>query len=188
MFLVGAAGEIPLCLDCHSKFQEAIDRQNDSLERLMNYLTAEMEMAVGLPGLYPRFPERKPRTVIRSGNITMHNIRIDNSNIGVLNSGHIGTVDTAIGAIRSAGDANAAAAFQGFTEALARLQDVDAELKNKLLELLSILATEATIPAPKRRRVAMKPLLLELATLSSGVNSLAQLYAQYAPAIAALFQ
>lgn len=188
LFLVGPEGQqVPLCLDCNAKFQEMLDRQNENSERMMNYLASEMEMTVGLSGLLPRFPERRPRTVIRSGNITMHNIKIDNSNIGVLNTGNIGTVDTAIGSMRSSGDSAAADSFRLLTEALVRLQDVDSELKNRLLEVLSVLASEATAPPAQRRKSAMRPLLVDLATLTSGVQSLAQLYAQYAPAILALF-
>lgn len=188
LFMVGDPGQaIPLCLDCNSKFQEVIDRQMENSERMLNHLAAEMEATVGMSGLVPRFPPRRPRTVIQSGKVTMHNINIDRSNIGVVNTGYIGSVDSAVGSMRAAGEANAADAFRGFTEKLLRLPDVDPKEKDAILELLSLLATEATMPPEKRRSSAMRTLLAELANLVSGIASAAQLHAQYAPLIARLF-
>jgi hypothetical protein len=155
---------------------------------MLNYLSAEMESAVGLPGIMPRFPARPPRAIIQSGNVTMHHINIDRSSIGVVNTGYIGQVDSAIGTMRSSGDASGAEGFKQFTEALVSLQSVDSAHKNKLLEILSVLASEATLPPEKRRKSAMRSLLVELATLTSGVADLATLYAHFGPAILALFQ
>lgn len=189
LFLVGVPGsQIPLCLDCNAKFQEMVARQIESQERTLNYLADQVEMTTGLPGLMPRFPPRRPRTVIQSGDVTMHNIRIDRSNIGVLNTGFIGSVDTAIGTMRSSGEGDAAEAFKTLIEELVRLEEVGAEHKNKILEILSVLASEATVPEKQRRKSAMRALLVELSTITSGVAALAELYAQYAPAIVTLFQ
>jgi hypothetical protein len=187
--MVGHPGsEVPLCLECHSKFQDVVDRRIENSERMMNYLSDLMEARIGIPGLAPRFPPRPPRTVIQAGNFTMHNIRIDRSSIGVLNTGYINSVDTAIGTMRGSGEESAADAFRSLTEELVRIQGVEAEHKDKVLEILSVLASEATVPREQRRKSAMRALLSELATLTSGVAALAQLYSQYAPAIAALFQ
>jgi len=187
MFLFGHPGnQVPLCLDCNAKVQEVLDRQMENQERMLNYLTDEMDAMIGLPGLGPRFPPRPPRAVIRSGNITMHNINIDRSNIGVLNSGVIGSIDSAIGAIRSAGDSHAATLLKEFTEQLVALQNVDADTRNRLIELVSALASELTLPPPDRRKALIRTLLSGISEISQTVSSLSQLYAQFAPAFADL--
>ena len=66
--------------------------------------------------------------------------------------------------------------FRGFAEQVIGNAQADVELKGKILEILCVLASEATAPKPQRRGTAMWALTTELATLCSGVASLAQLY------------
>lgn len=109
MHLVGSGNaQVPLCLDCNLKHVQLITMQNDMLERQMNYLTDYMDMVVGLPGLSPKFPERKNVTI---GGITLNNIKIDRSTVGVVNTGSIETVDSAVTVLKQSGDPQLAAAF-----------------------------------------------------------------------------
>jgi hypothetical protein len=187
MFLVGPSGhETPLCLDCNAKLQDILDRQAEQHERMINHLTAEMEAYIGLPGLMPQFPPRRPRPIIQTGHVTMHHIRIDHSIVGLVNSGFIGSVDSAVGSMSAAGETNGAAAFKEFTEQVLAL-NIDPPKKDSILEILTVLASEATLPPPQRRTIPMRALLAELATVTSGVASLAELYARFAPAFARLF-
>lgn len=186
LFVVGDEGP-GFCLDCYAKFQEMLDRQMENQERMLNYLSDQVEAAVGIYGLAPRFEPRRPRTVLLKGGVTMHNINIDRSTIGLVNTGTIGQVDTAVGVMKASGDSDAASAFRDFTEKLFQLQDVDAELKNKLLEVLGALASEATLPRPQRRASVTRALLTELSTIAGGAAGVAQLYSQFAPTFASLF-
>lgn len=189
LFMMGDSQKaIPFCLDCVAKFQEVVDRQQDRTSQLLNYLAAHIEATVGLPGLVPRMPLRQSRTVIQQGGLTMNNIHIDRSNIGLVNTGIIGTVDTAVGVMKASGEDAGAKAFKELTEKVVANADADAVTKNKIIELLSVLASEATAPKERRRGAAMRTLLVELTSVCSGVASLAQLYQQYAPAIEAFFR
>jgi hypothetical protein len=188
MFLVGPEGQqVPLCLDCNVKLQALQNQRLENNERMMNFLAAQVEMTAGIPGLVPRFPARTRPIAVHTGDLVTNNLTIADSNIGVLNTGSIGSVDSAIGVLYSAGDQQVADSFRAFTEALVQIEEVQAEQKNHLLELLSVLSAEATVPAERRRKSAMRPLLTEIATLCSGVASLAALYALFFPAIEALF-
>lgn len=189
LFLYGdGEAAVPLCLECGLKMQSIIDRRLEDCERMVNYSAQQIEMAVGLPGLVPRFPERKRPTVINAGGVSMTSLNIDRSTIGLVNMGQIGTVDSAVGVLSTSGEVDAAKAFKQFTEALVRIQEVDAALKNQLIEMISLLAAEATVPPPQRRNSAMRALVAEIATVCSGVGGLATLYAQFGPPIAALFR
>jgi hypothetical protein len=186
MFLFGEE-QIPLCLDCQLKMQALLNQRLENDERAMNFLAGQIETTVGLTGLVPRFPERTHPTTIHTGDLVTHNLHVENSSIGVLNTGHIDSVDNAVGTLYSSGDAASADAFKSFTEALVLLGEVDADQKNQLLELVSILSAEATVPAGERRKSAMRSLIAEAANICSGVAALAALYAQFFPAIQALF-
>ncbi len=177
MFVIEQEGtQVPLCLDCNLKFTRLIAEKNDMLERNMNYLTSMAEAQVGLPGLLPRFPERR---VVKTGDITLNNIKIDNSTIGVLNTGNIETVDVAITSLKQSGDQSVGTALLAVSEAILANAEINNELKNHLVEILSVLAAEATAPKERRRNTAMRPLLSELATLMSGIGSLSQLWDRY---------
>jgi len=190
MFLFGGdegEGGMPLCLDCQMKVQALLTQRLENDERAMNYLGAQIESTVGLPGLVPRFPQRQHPTTIHTGDLVTNNLHIKDSSIGVLNTGTISSVDNAVGTLYSSGDAAAADAFKGFTEALVGLEEADSDQKNQLLELVSMLSAEATLPASERRKAPMRALIAEVANITSGVAALAALYAQFFPAIQALF-
>jgi hypothetical protein len=185
MFLVDPEGsKMPLCLDCNLKFVQVTALKNDMLEREINYLTGVAEAMTGLPGVMPKYPQRE---VVAVGSVTLNNIRIEGSTIGVLNTGTIGTVDAAVTALKQTGDADAATLFTRITEAVANDRQLPADAKNQVLELLSVLSTEATAPKERRRSAAMMPLLERLATLMSGAAALAQLWSQYGPLLRQLF-
>jgi hypothetical protein len=185
MFIVGPEDSgLPLCLDCRLKFVQMLTLQNDMLERQHNYLAESMDRVIGLPGLTPRFPVRQAVTV---EGVTLNNIKIDRSTIGVLNTGTIGTVDAAVTTLKQSGESAAADTFTKLTEAVAKDAQLTPEQKNQVMELLSVLSTEATAPKERRRSAAMLPLLERLSNLLSGAASLSQLWAQYSPTIERLF-
>jgi hypothetical protein len=48
-------GGNPLCIDCSLKIQQILEMQDARLVQEMNYLTDEIEAAVGLYGVLPRY-------------------------------------------------------------------------------------------------------------------------------------
>ncbi len=186
MFGVGPEGTIPLCLDCYVQFSQLMDRQTENLERQLNYLAEGIEMTVGMPGLSPRFPLRPPRTVL-AGLTTLNHMHISNSNIGVLNTGTIGTIDGAVGIMLSGGEQKAAQAFKTMTEAVASASDLATPDKNKTLELLSVVAAEGAAPKEKRRSEAMRTLLRDVSSALSGSAALVRLWEAVKPVIEAMF-
>lgn len=179
------AGRIPLCLDCNLKLAQVTALQLDLCGRMFNYHTAEAEAALGVGGILPRFPERQ---VIQGGSVTLNNIRLDRSVVGVLNTGTIETVDAAVTALGAAHEEGVADAVKALAEAVAASTGATAEQKNQVLEILSVLATEATAPKEKRRSAAMRPLLQELSTHVGAIASLAPLWLQYGPVLVQAFR
>jgi hypothetical protein len=61
------------------------------------------------------------------------------------------------------------------------------EKKNQAIELLGVLAGEATVPREKRRRVVGMAMFDRLKIIIEGVSSLAQLWGHAAPLLQQLF-
>lgn len=190
---VGNGEVIHLCLDCMAKHQhltqQAEQSRRDQLEILMrahNYYSYQMDMISGVSTPKYQIPQRAP--VLRRNEVTLQNIKIDRSSIAVLNTGSIGSLDLAIGELGNAGESEAAKAFREITQAVASSDDLDTVRKNEVLDTLSIVAAEATVPEPQRRKASMRALLTDTATVLGGVGALAQLWQQFGPVILQLFR
>jgi hypothetical protein len=186
MFGVGPENKVALCLDCYIKFQGAMYRNIENLQREQDFLVAQMEFVTGMPGLLPRHPPRPPRVVLQGG-VTLNHIKISDNNIGVLNTGSIGSIDGAIGVMNDSGEAEAAKAIKTLTEAVAASAELTPAIKNKVMEGLSVVAAEGAAPKGRRRREAMRTLLKDVATCLSGSAALVKLYETATPFIERLF-
>jgi hypothetical protein len=103
MYMVGPEGQqAPLCLDCYIRWQNMMLQQQEMHEREMNYLTDEMESLVGMHGILPRYPER--RRIIQTGGVILNNIHVSNSEIGVLNTGTIHSMDATVTIMKTEGN------------------------------------------------------------------------------------
>lgn len=178
MFEVGPAeGRISLCLDCYIRFQNVIDQQLEDHERHINFLTAQMESVVGFPGILPRYPERRGR-VIHTGALTLNNIHVSNSNVGVINTGTLQNVDATVTVLKSEGNAELANSIAALAQAVIELHDVADSTKNQVLEILGALSQEAVVPKDKRKTGVMRALISELSNLLGSVAALAALWAK----------
>ncbi len=150
---VGPSGKLRLCLDCYLKLQQALSTQQAHLASMINYLTAEMEVMTGMPGLFPRM--QLPHPVIHTGH-TFHNINIDHSVIGAINTGVVENLDVAMTDIRTGGDEQLADALRRMTEAVIQSTDLATEQKNEALDYLAFIAQQAARPKEQRSVGALK--------------------------------
>jgi hypothetical protein len=178
--------ELYLCIDCNLKLEhaQALDFQRTAQQ--FNLAAAAFESMSGLPGLVPRMPV-PPVQSLPIANMNVHNINVDNSVIGVLNTGCIESVSNAITMLRESGADEIASAISKLTQSVIDTQDASNESKNEILELLSVIADEARKPKQDRRSAVLRPLLSELATGFSGLAGLSQLWQEYGPMIQAFF-
>ena len=175
MFEVGPEKDrVPLCLDCYIRFQNVMDQQTEEHEQHLNYLSAEMESIVGLPGTLPRYSER--RRVIHTGALTLNNIHVSNSQVGVINTGTLQNVDATVTVLKSSGNEELATAITALAQAVIELRDMADEAKNQALEILGALAEEAVAPKEKRKTAVVRALISELSIILGGVAALAALW------------
>jgi hypothetical protein len=189
MYLVGPEGkEVPLCLDCNLKHTQMLAIQNEQLEREMNFLTDYIESTAGVPRILPRFP-RKQTKIIQGGTVTLNNIHVSDSNIGVLNTGNLEMVDSAITVLGQDPETReVSAAISRLANAVAQSNELSPDKKDETMEILSTVASEATAPRGKRRNVVVRTLLGALPTAIQTAASVLQIWHEVGPIITAFFQ
>ena len=182
---VGRPGQIiPVCLDCNLKLQQASAIRHNMLADAQEKVWAEAAAITGLPN--PR-PPRPRAPVLQLGDVSLNNITLHGSTVGLLNTGYLGTIDGAI-TVLGQSEGAAAQALRQLTEAVANSGQVEVELKNELLELLSLVASESAAPQETRRSKAILAVLERLSNLLQGTAALSDLAAKYMPSIVGLFQ
>ena len=150
------------------------------MKREINYLTASMESSAGLPSFLPRYPERK---IIKTGEVTLNNIKINNSTLGVLNTGSIESIDLAITSLNKSGDMEISNALKKLSEEIIKQTEVEEGIKNQLFELLSVISIEATAPKEKKRKSVLKPLIIEFSTIIGGIPGLVKIWEEVQPIV-----
>jgi hypothetical protein len=172
LFLIGDPPRIPLCLDCEDKRQRMIEREHDRLARELNYLDQEMEAISGLPpGVLPRYPIA-PLPLVHSRPVTFHNIRVEGSTIGSINTGTIQQLDVAIGQAQGAGAEPLADAVKVLAEALVQSRDLADARKSEALEQLTLLTQQAQLPRAERKPGLIRAALNALGDTAKTVTGL----------------
>jgi hypothetical protein len=183
---IGPRGDVPLCLDCYGKWSNIQQQAIENHEREINRLAEEVDLVTGMPGFTPRYPPRPPRTVLQ-GDVVLNNIRISNSNVGVVNTGSIRSIDSAIGVLKAEGSPKLADLLRTLTESIAAAPDMSDDHRTSALQDVSVLAAEAATPQQRRRARAMKGVLLDLSAILGGVASMTQIWQVASPLLHKLF-
>lgn len=84
-------------------------RQNEMLERFINHANDQADAMIGFSPMDPRFPPPSP--VLNVGGVHLHNIHIENSVVGALNTGTVERLDVSITTLRETGEPDLAAAI-----------------------------------------------------------------------------
>lgn len=181
----------PLCLDCYHKWQDIADRRIAYLEGLMNYADDQIRYSI-IGGEPPRLRTHMPiRATINQGDVTMNNIKIEGSTVGMLNTGHIQDVkniDINVTSLAGGGNAEVADAFKMLTESVAENKEVSDEQKSELLDQLAELSGQAAAAPEKRAGPGViKALLTGLATGLAAVGGLAETWSLAGNVICAYF-
>lgn len=172
-----------LCVDCNLKWEQAETMKFTRLASAANRSAASLESSLGIP--VARF--QVPRVPLSGLPVTMNNINIAGDLLGVLNTGSVQTVNNSVTAIRNAGDNELAEQLARFVESVARTRELPDAQKRAVVELVSIAASEATVPKSERRSTAMLRVLADIATIVATAATLAGQWGQLQPLLARTF-
>ena len=176
--------KVNLCIDCQLKMEQIRARQNEERERMINFLSDNAAAIAGLPPMGPRFPER---TTIQAEGTVLNNIHISDSQIGVVNTGTVQTIDAAVTTIRNDGDAGLSQALTELTEAVIGDESLSDETRQEALDLIGTVSTEASLPQEKRRKAVIRPLVKEIGQILQGSAAAAVIYEKVLPILQGLF-
>ncbi len=184
-----AAGQF-LCLHCYRTLQRVYTEQqqaaNENLRNLMtiyNYLSAQIDTTMGMPGLSPRMQIPPPaiRPTIQEGPMTFNNFTISESKIGVINTGEIHRIDMAMARIGKQGPTGLAAALKDFTEAIIDREELGPSQKNELLEQVAEISEQLARPPEKRQKGILRALLGGVQKTITTVAALSETWSKLEP-------
>lgn len=178
-------GDHALCVDCNLKVVQANQIRDRMLRQRHNDLIAETEAVTGLYGVMPRYDLSEP--VAHHGPITFHNIKVDRSVVGVINTGDVGQIDSALTNIGMGGNAELQTVLSDFTQAVLNEKDVDTLLRNEILEQLAVLTSQVTLPTHQRKQGVLKAMFKAVSDSVSTIAALSALWEKVHPLLIAAF-
>lgn len=154
----------------------------------MNILADQVELVTGLPGIAPRFPQPE-RKIIQTRDVVFNNIHVSNSSIGILNTGNLEIVDSAITALKQDPKTQEfGIAIERLANAIAEANDLTQEKKNEAMEILGVIASKATAPKEKRRSGVVRSILATLPNIIQTSAAIIQIWQEIEPIIKSFFQ
>lgn len=161
-------GNVPLCLHCAATVEHISNMHWLKNAAMMNQALSDMDMVTGIPLGGDRIPVAAVASAMRRNPILNH-IHINNSQIGVLNTGLIERVDATITLTRGTEFESVGDHLKVFTEALANSVDVEQKTREALAELVESLSDQIN----QRKRASITATMSAILEKSSQVAALA---------------
>ncbi len=117
----------------------------------------------------------------------MHNIRVDRSTVGTINTGAVQTLDSAVTVLKNQGDQEASRAIRELTQAVVDRKEIDEQTRKDVIDLLSAIATQAASPKEQQKPAVVKPLIERVSTLLGQVTDLAGKVKDFMPVLTGFF-
>lgn len=155
-------GDHPLCVDCNLKFEQAFQIRQNAMKEEINFLLDQADAITGLSGVMPRYEIQRP--VIHHGPMNFHQIKVDRSVVGVINTANVTKMEVALNNIHAKNQNDELEQnLKEFTEAILRDTTLRADTKNEVVEQLSVLAAQIAMPEESRIKIVMKALVTSIA-------------------------
>ena len=162
----------PLCIFCYQQVQQV--EQLDFC-RNATLLNCCLDMFGAQAGIQmPRM--QVPQPTIGVGQVIQHNVNVDRSVVGTINTGRIENLRVALSDIRQGGDAATADVMEQFASAVVSANDADNAIKNELLEHLACLSDQLAKSPTERSPSVMKTVLGGIKSVATTVASLSELF------------
>ena len=132
----------PLCLECADKLQHIMNVQFLQSAAMSNMALDDMDAVVGAYGLpSARIPVRELALAMK-GKTVLNNININNSTVGVLNTGDLARIDAVITLTKGTDAEVVGQHLTQLTEAVISSKELTAEQKQAILDLLHSLSEQ----------------------------------------------
>jgi hypothetical protein len=156
LYQVGSE-QVPLCLNCFALMQQTTDRIDEALKEEKNYLHDSIDYTIFGFRAGPRYPTKRP--VLLSGGTVNHNhIAINNSQVGVLNTGNIKNLNQTIDSLYAASQKELAENIRKFSNAILADENLTDDQKTQVLESLDFITKELFQKSENRKRTIVSTL------------------------------
>lgn len=176
---------VPLCVDCEFRFQQSrwmVFVQNATM---MNHADAEMAAAIGMPHL--RNPIAIPPAPIPPIHYNNQSVNVTGGQVGAVNFGTVGSIQTTVGSLNEQGSQEVAAAIAKLTNAILETAEADEALKNEMLEQTSFLADQALAKPSDRKVGTVKAVARAIRDVAATVGGVATAWQAVEPIVATHF-
>jgi len=177
----------PLCVECYSKFIQSWQSQMNIYMQDINYLTESIESTVGLYGMLPRYRIHQPIHYHNQASQIYNTINVDNSIIGSINTGRVKQIEVAMNHIRNLGNDQLAEALKELTERIIDSTELDIKTKNELIEQVSYISSQATLPKNQQLSGIIKAVIQSFKNIISTSASLITIWDKLEPLINQIF-
>lgn len=189
--IVKYADKIPLCADCYLKVAQANFMQQQAMHNKLSWLASnlnliEQDLYVGYGGLLPLKQMVIPQPP-GAPNYSFNQIKVSESNIGVINTGTLFNLDTSIQVMHNRGDKELANAVRELTQAVLDNNELNDELKEEVVEQLEFLVTEALASKDKQRKGLIRKIINDISQSIATFGALLTIWNNVGPLLQAYF-
>lgn len=155
---------------------------------MLNFILERAEgMSAGPPGFLGRVPVPQIAPTMVTGGITLNNIHIDRSTVGVLNTGQMEGIQRIDINISRLGEISIAEALRALTEAVVSTQAISIEQRSDMLDQLHGLSEQALLPPAQRNSGVLKAIINVLAGGLNTASGLATIWGTWGDTIRTYF-
>lgn len=184
-------GDNYLCLDCLERLSNIHHRENERRHREMiyrmqmaNFADKDLNETLGFYGQKPPFDLSvfKP-----SRNIKLSNVNVSNSVVGNISTEEVGNINVSLEKIHSDGNIDTAQKIRDLTKAILESNEITVDLKNEVLEQISLLAEQVSLPPQNRKKGIIKAALSAIKDTASTTASVVAVWEKIEPFLKQLF-
>ena len=140
-----------------------------------NSLLDYADAITGVQGGFGRMQIPPPPRFIQNGHTVFNNIHVENSTVGVINTGDVKNIDSVVGSAKKGGDAALATALKQFTEAVLQATELAQDQKNDVISQLAFLSQQA-VAKDKQAASVLRSIATGIERSVNGVASLVTLW------------
>lgn len=177
-----------LCVEHAAMMSSLVQNQQSQAAAMMNYLSEQIEYTMGVRSSPPRIAiPQQPPTLVHRGNVTNNQFRIDRSVIGALNTAEVAKIEVSMNNIQNQDSGDFTTAIKELTEAFAANTELQQDNKEELLEILSYLSNQATLPEQQQQKTLIKRMLSRVPRIIATAADLTTIWASHHQAITSFF-
>lgn len=180
---VTALGGQPLCVHCWYTVEVAKTLAFRLSAIGMNFAAAQMDSVTGLGTITPRIQVPD----LPKGPMILHNIKIDNSVVGAINTGNVQAIDVSLTYLENAGNNKVKDALKALTQAILDDSSITDAQKNELIEQVAFLSEQTVVAAKDRKPGVIKATLSAITQAANTITALGAAWQTAEPMLRSLF-